>query len=69
MASRTAAYGRACYQWAVKRGSLSANPFQDLPLAPVAKRERVLTDDELRAIWKATEGPGSFNAIVRTLAS
>ena len=27
MASRTAAYGRACYQWAVKRGSLAANPF------------------------------------------
>ena len=27
MASRTAAYGRACYHWAVKRGSLAANPF------------------------------------------
>ena len=67
MASRTTAYGRASYQWAVKRGSLSTNPFQDLPLTPVAKRERVLTDDELRAIWGATEGPGSFNAIVRTL--
>jgi integrase len=67
MASRTAAYGRACYHWAVKRGSLSTNPFQDLPLAPVANRDRVLTDDELRAIWRATEGPGSFNAIVRTL--
>ena len=67
MASRTAAYGRACYQWAIKRGSLASNPFQDLPLAPVAKRERVLTDDELRAIWEATVGPGSFNAIVRML--
>jgi len=67
MASRTAAYGRACYHWAVKRGSLIANPFQDLPLAPVARRERVLTDDELRSIWQATAGPGSFNAIVRTL--
>ena len=67
MASRTAAYGRACYHWAVKRGSLTANPFQDLPLAPVAKRERVLSDAELAAVWKATAGPGSFNAIVRTL--
>ena len=67
MASRTTAYGRASYQWAVKRGSLTTNPFQDLPLTPVVKRERVLTDDELRAIWRATEGPGSFNAIVRTL--
>jgi integrase len=67
MASRTAAYGRACYHWAVKRGSLASNPFQDLPLAPTPKRERVLTDDELRAVWEATSGPGPFNAIVRTL--
>jgi integrase len=67
MASRTAAYGRACYHWAIKRGSLASNPFQDLPLAPIAKRERVLTDDELRAIWQATVGPGPFNAIVRAL--
>jgi integrase len=67
MASRTAAYGRACYQWGVKRGSLSTNPFQALPLAPVAKRDRVLTDDELRSVWRATEGSGSFNAIVRAL--
>ena len=34
MASRTAAYGRACYQWAVKRGSLDRNPFANLPLRP-----------------------------------
>jgi integrase len=67
MASRTAAYGRACYQWAVKRGSLTANPFLNLPLAPVAKRERVLSDKELRSIWAATGGPGSFNAIIRAL--
>jgi integrase len=67
MASRTAAYGRACYHWAVKRGSLASNPFQDLPLAPIAKRERVLTDEELRAVWEATAGPGPFNAIVRML--
>ncbi|MGO9392502.1 tyrosine-type recombinase/integrase, partial [Rhodoblastus sp.] len=67
MAARTAAYGRACYQWAVKRGSITANPFANLPLAAVEKRERVLTDQELRAVWLATAGPGSFNAIVRML--
>ncbi len=67
MASRTAAYGRACYGWAIKRGSLTANPFDALPLEPVEKRERVLTDDELRAIWQATGTAGSFNAIVRAL--
>ena len=67
MASRTAAYGRACYQWAIKRGSLDSNPFTNLPLTPIAKRERVLTDAELAAVWKATDDPGPFNAIVRML--
>ena len=36
-------------------------------MTPVAKRERVLTDAELAAVWKATDGPGPFNAIVRML--
>ena len=67
MARSTAAYGRSCYQWAVKRGSLSANPFMGLSLAADVKRERVLTNDELRAIWQATAGPGPFNAIVHML--
>jgi integrase len=67
MASRTAAYGRACYSWAVKRGTLDINPFQSLPVASVASRDRVLTDDELRAIWDATDGRGAFNGIVRVL--
>ena len=67
MAARTAAYGRACYAWAIKRGSLTQNPFEALPLEPVEKRERVLSDDELRAVWQATEAAGAFNAIVRAL--
>jgi integrase len=67
MAARTAAYGRACYQWAVKRGSITNNPFSNLPLAAVEKRERVLTDDELRAVWFSTGDAGAFNLIVRML--
>jgi integrase len=74
MASRTAGYGRACYQWAIKRGSLgpegvgsSVNPFLGLSLGATVKRERNLTNDELRSIWRATAGPGPFNAIVRML--
>jgi integrase len=66
-ARQTAAYGRACYQWAIKRGALERNPFVNLPLAPVAKRERVLSDVELRAVWQATTGPRTYNAIVRML--
>ena len=67
MAARMAAYGRACTSWAIKRGSLAENPFAALPLDAVEKRDRVLNDDELRAIWLATAGNGSFNAIVRAL--
>ncbi len=67
MACRTAAYGRTCYQWAVKRGALETNPFLNMPLSPVAKRDRVFSDAELAAIWQAADGPGSFDAIVRML--
>jgi integrase len=67
MAARTAAYGNAAYGWAVKRGALSINPFVNLPVAPAVKRDRVLSDDELAEIWRATDGPGPFNGIVRML--
>ena len=67
MAARTAAYGKAAYGWAVKRGAIPANPFVNLPVASPARRERVLSDDELAAIWRATDGPGPFNGIVRML--
>jgi integrase len=67
MAVRTAAYGKAAYGWAVKRGSLASNPFTTLPVATTERRERVLGDDEIGAIWKATDGPGPFSGIVRLL--
>jgi integrase len=67
MAARTAAYGKAAYSWAVKRGTLSTNPFVNLPVTPTERRERVLTDDELAAIWLATDDAGPFNGIVRLL--
>jgi integrase len=68
MAARTAAYGRACFQWAIRRSSINSNPFVDLPLKPVVRRERVLTDTELHAIWQATTKASTFHNIVRMLA-
>ena len=54
-AHHTKAYGRGCYAWAVQRRKLQANPFEGLP--PIeggnASRERVLTDSEVGAIWRA----------------
>jgi integrase len=63
----TGAYGRACYGWAIGKDLLLENPFAGLKLAAVASRERVLSDEELVAIWGATRGPGVYNAIVRML--
>jgi integrase len=69
-ADRTAAYARAAYGWAIKRGTVQFNPFAGLPsMAAVTKRERVLTDKELASIWRASgDATFPFGAIVRMLA-
>jgi integrase len=61
------AYGRACYGWAVSKDLLAENPFAGIKLEVVASRDIVLTDDDIRAVWEAAAGPGSFNAIIRML--
>ena len=66
-AQLSGAYGRACYGWAIDKDLLVENPFARLKLVAVASRERVLSDEELVAIWGATKGPGVYNAIVRML--
>jgi integrase len=69
MTGRTAAYGRAAFAWAVKRGAVHANPFSNLPIAKgAAKRERVLSDTEIAEIWRAAgDTPSSYGTIVRLL--
>jgi integrase len=66
---RTVAYGRAAYAWSIKRGSVKVNPFAKLPVATsIDKRDRVLSDEELTAIWRATGNTGfPFGTIVRLL--
>jgi len=66
-ASALLRYGHAAFAWAVSELHLADNPFAGIKKPTVASRDRVLTVDELRAIWSATSGPGSFNAIVRML--
>ncbi len=68
-ANRTQAYARAAYSWALKRQMLPANPFRGIerPGRETA-RERVLTTDELGAIWRACEAlPPVRAAFVRVL--
>jgi integrase len=69
MTGRTAAYGRAAFAWAVKRGAVHTNPFADLPVAKgIAKRERVLTDDEIAEIWRAAGNAAApYGTIIRLL--
>ena len=69
MTGRTAAYGRAAFAWAVKRGSVRANPFAALPVVKgAAKRERVLSDAEVAEIWQAAgEASVPFGSIIRLL--
>lgn len=54
VARALAAYGRACFGWAQRRGSVPGNPFTELPVAPSnMQRDRVLTDAEAVKVWKA----------------
>ena len=55
------------FSWALEEGLVENNPVVGTARRPERPRERVLTDDELVAIWEATAGPGDHNAIVRLL--
>jgi integrase len=68
-ADRTRAYARALFNWAMKRGLVETNPFLNLPLAPhTAERDRVLSDNELAAIWLAlNEFPYPFGPFCQLL--
>jgi integrase len=57
----------AFLDWALRQGQLERNPAVGLERRPDRKRSRILTADELKAAWQATEGDGDYNAIVRLL--
>jgi integrase len=54
-ANRLRAEARACWGWAMKRGTLTANPWEATPrpLDREAARERVLSDTELATLYTA----------------
>jgi integrase len=60
----------AMFTWAMENGLAETNPTigSAKPKAPPS-RERVLTDQELVAIWKSTSDETDFNRIVRLLIS
>ncbi|MCH9806640.1 MAG: integrase family protein [Alphaproteobacteria bacterium] len=56
------------FNWCVAREYCPTNPLQNLkkPKVP-ASRDRVLTDNELAAIWQACEKLGKYGLIVQVL--
>lgn len=68
MARATAAYGRACFSWGLKREAVETNPFEALPVQTVTKRDRVLQDAECERVWRAACAISApFGPIVRLL--
>ena len=63
------AYLHRMFRWCVGRGIVDSNPVADLPKPGAAvRRDRVLTDAELRAVWIATETIGrQFGPALRLL--
>ena len=67
--SHTIIYGHALYSWAMKEDIVEANPFANLSKPSPTKRKRVLSDEELAAVWNATQmATDPFGKIVPLLA-
>jgi integrase len=63
------AYANILFGWAIKRGDITDNPLATMakPEPPKA-RDRVLSDNELAAVWKASHEMGEpFGAFFRLL--
>lgn len=58
-ANRVRAYLSAFFAWALEREAVTVNPVVGTrPPSAETARDRVLTDDEIRWLWKAAEGVG-----------
>ncbi len=60
---------RLFMRWCVKRRYIQHNPIEGLDApAPTNRRDRVLSDDELRAVWKAADEMSyPFGCVVKLL--
>ncbi len=68
MARLTFACIRSLFAWAVDKGLLEASPLLGVQAPPPAqRRKRVLTEDELRLLWRATAAGGLYDRAVRLL--
>jgi integrase len=66
MADRTLAYLRKLLNWHAVRCEDYTSPIvKGMTRANGRQRERILTDDELRAVWRAAGDFGAFGAMVK----
>lgn len=66
-ANRLRAALSALWSWGMRAGLIESdsNPVTFTLRHPEKARERALSDDELRAVWAATQGDGDYARIVR----
>jgi integrase len=66
-ANRVRATLNALWAWSLRTGLLEAesNPVAFTSRNPEKARERVLSDDELKALWRVTDDGGDYSRIVR----
>jgi integrase len=61
-ARRAFAFASKLFSWAIERGIVEASPCTSVKpaavIGPIEARQRVLSDVEIRALWKASEGLG-----------
>ena len=55
---------RQLMSYAVRKEIIDTNPAHDIAVATLAPRERVLTDKEVRTLWKALERPASVKGLL-----
>jgi integrase len=69
VANRTLATLRKLFNWSIERDLIEASPCSGVkPPAEEKSRDRVLSDDEIRRVWKATEEVGwPFGPIIQLL--
>ena len=69
MADKVRQEGAAFFQWLIERDHVDRNVFAGVRKASVGKsiRTRVLSDDELAAIWRASEPEGRWGLWIKLL--
>jgi len=68
LARRTQSYLHRLFRWSVGRGIIEGNPMADLPKPGAdVKRDRVLTDAELKLVFNAAANIGTFGPAVQLL--